>query len=156
MYKRQLYKELESRFSLRIGISSAHFGVETIALSFEESFKSIKVQKQLNLSNSASSYFEQSIYHILNIPELKDFRKLSRDIDVYKRQLFPSPFAASVFSAVVVSPAACFSVVAVSDAFWPEQAVSASRLHAVKVNASILFVFFIIFFSLLFLKIYFT
>lgn len=75
-----LYKELESRFSLRIGISSAHFGVETIALSFEESFKSIKVQKQLNLSNSASSYFEQSIYHILNIPELKDFRKLSRDI----------------------------------------------------------------------------
>ena len=75
-----LFKELESRFSLRIGISSAHFGVETIAVSFEESFKSIKVQKQLNLPGSASSYFEQSIYHILNIPELKDFRKLSRDI----------------------------------------------------------------------------
>ena len=75
-----LFKELESRFSLRIGISSAHFGVETIAVSFEESFKSIKVQKQLNLPGSASSYFEQSIYHILNIPELKDFLKLSRDI----------------------------------------------------------------------------
>lgn len=75
-----LYTELDSKYQLRIGISSAHSGSGTIRESFEESFKSIKVQKQLEVPATASSYFEQSIYHILNIPELKSFRKLAGDI----------------------------------------------------------------------------
>lgn len=75
-----LFEELSGRYSLRIGFSSAHIGIETIGASFEESFKSINIQKQLNLPPRASSYFEQSIYHILNIPELQNFRKLANDI----------------------------------------------------------------------------
>ncbi len=75
-----LYAELSGQYSIRIGISSAHRGIQTISESFEESFKSIKVQKQLQVPDCASSYFEQSIYHILNIPELEDFRKLAIDI----------------------------------------------------------------------------
>ena len=70
-----LYAELSGQYSIRIGISSAHRGIQTISESFEESFKSIKVQKQLQVPDCASSYFEQRIYHILNIPELEDFRK---------------------------------------------------------------------------------
>ncbi len=75
-----LFEELSGDYSLRIGFSSAHTGIETIGASFEESFKSINIQKQLKLPESASSYFEQSIYHILNIPELQNFRKLANDI----------------------------------------------------------------------------
>ncbi len=75
-----LFEELSRQYSLRIGFSSAHSGIETIGASYEESFKSINMQKQLNLPQSASSYFEQSIYHILNIPELQNFRKLANDI----------------------------------------------------------------------------
>ncbi len=75
-----LYDELSEQYTLRIGISSAHSGIDTIGASFEESFKSINIQKQLHLPQRASSYFEQSIYHILNIPELQNFRTLANDI----------------------------------------------------------------------------
>ena len=75
-----LFDFLSGQYSLRIGISTAHKGPETMHVAYNESIQSIKVQKQLGLSNTASSYFEQSIFHILNTPQLANFQKLALDI----------------------------------------------------------------------------
>ncbi len=79
MFSQTLYEELSAVFNLRIGVGKAHIGVDTIATSFEESFRAIDLQKQLNLPKQASSYWEQNIYHILSQTSMKDFTELYHD-----------------------------------------------------------------------------
>ena len=80
MTANSLFDFLSMRYSIRIGISTARKGPETMHITYNESMQSIKVQKQLGLTNRASSYFEQSIFHILNTPQLANFQKLALDI----------------------------------------------------------------------------
>ena len=75
-----LFEQIKATAEIRIGISCAHAGVETLYLSYKESMQSIEVQKQLRLPCCASSYYEQTIFHLLNIPQLSYFRNLAHDI----------------------------------------------------------------------------
>lgn len=80
MHAQLLFEELSKQFHIRIGVSRAYSGIHTISTCFEESFRSIEMQNKLHLPGQTSSYWEQSVYHMLNQPSMKHFSQLYCDI----------------------------------------------------------------------------